>query len=345
MALPIEGFTVVVRRERIQDLLDAKRLAIPNGTALADEFLWRISFMTPADAHVFVETLESLGINATKGPDSDAATVNEFDGAVEPYCEWLEMMRWEKAVIAWLAGTTPKTVTAREGWDPKVGSGLEYRSAHDGLELLRVEDNVEVYRDKATGKELYIGRSDTPVESLYDVAKEIVFRHMRTIGEQKLEGSEAEEVARAVAMIDRVVENVTDNWRVHWVHGKGRLALGNLSKAHESFQRAYELEKNEQAIARELCGACLELGKFDDAVSVGERAVALVPDDDGLLANLALAYLMARNISAAQKAIGASYARNAVDPINALLHRVIGEVAAGHRPIPNSMAELTRSLS
>ena len=50
MAIPIEGFTVVAKRERIQPLLDNEQVSILNATTLADDDIWRCSFMTLDDA-------------------------------------------------------------------------------------------------------------------------------------------------------------------------------------------------------------------------------------------------------------------------------------------------------
>lgn len=341
MAIPIEGYSVVVRRKRIQHLLDVGKIEIRNSTAIADDDLWRCSFMIMEDASKFARSLEALGLNASRGPDSDAVIVSEFDLSIEPYCEWLNTSKWEKAVIAWLAGTEPRTVVAPEGWDPKVGSGLTYSPGKDQLEFLRVEGQVEVYRDKQTGKEVYIGRTSMPVEALFKSAGQIITNHLRSIDEPVLTGADAAEVASAIAMLDQVLAEVSDEWRAYWMHGKGHLALGNLSAAYDSFTRAYALEKNEQAISRELAGVCLELGKYQQAVELAERAVSLQPDNDELLSNLALAHLLAGNIEAAQKTICAALKIDSSDSINQNVAMVIQQIANGSRPLPKSMRDLT----
>lgn len=57
--------------------------------------------MAKADAEKFLRGLEKLALNVSQGPDSDAILVSEFDQSIEPYCEWLNIGVWEKAVIAW----------------------------------------------------------------------------------------------------------------------------------------------------------------------------------------------------------------------------------------------------
>jgi Flp pilus assembly protein TadD len=343
MAIPIEGYTVVAQRVRIQHLLDEQKVPSPNAAVLADDHLWRCSFMTHHDAAHFAKSLESLGLNISQGPDSDVVLVNEFDLAIDPYCEWLLTGHWEKAVIAWLAGTEPRTVSARDGWDPKIGSGLTFRTSTEGLEFVQLkEDNVEVFRDKATGQLLYVGRTSAPTGSLFKSAADIIRKHFHVAGQPPVTGSDASDVKRAIEMLDKILPEAPDNWQAHWFHGKGHLAIGNLTPAYESFHRAYALEKNEEAIPRELGGTCLALGKFDEALQLNERAVAMHPDNHELLGNLALAHLLAGNIEAAQRSIKAAQTIEPNDTINIHLSTIIDEVATGRRPQPKSMDYLQR---
>jgi tetratricopeptide (TPR) repeat protein len=299
--------------------------------------------MTEADSLGFMRSLEKLGLNVSQGPDSDVVLVNEFDQSVTPYCEWLVTAKWEKAVIAWKAGTRPDSVVAREGWNPQVGSGLSFydRDSQDNLKFLRLQDNVEVFLNKETGKEVYLGRTSTPVEAMFKTASQVIGGHFVTAGEKPLRGQAAAEVAGAVEMLDKVIVAAPDSWNVLWFHGKGQMALGNLELAYRSFRRAYELEKNVEAVPRELAGVCLELGKFDEAVKVAEQAAALAPDNAGLLGNLAIAYLLANRTAEAQKSIAAAIRVTQDDKVNNCLDQVIREVAEGKRPRPYSLADLS----
>jgi tetratricopeptide (TPR) repeat protein len=340
MAIPIEGYSVVAQKARIAFLLESHAFDIPNSTALGDNDIWRCCFMTQTDAVEFIRLLEKLNLNASQGPDSDVVLVNEIDQSVTPYCEWLAITKWEKAVIAWKAGTRPESVTAHQGWDPKVGSGFYFHdgNAHDNLEFLRLQDNIEVYMNKETGKEMYIGRTSTPVEAMFKTASQMIGRHFVTAGEKPVLGKSAEDVASAVRMLEKVLASVPDFWNALWFLGKGQMALGNLELAYQSFLRAYELEKNVEAIPRELAGVCLELGKFDEAVKVSEYAASLKPDDAGVLGNLALVYLLAGRIDESQMSITAAIKITKNDKINNYLSQVIHEIADGKRPRPQSLA-------
>jgi tetratricopeptide (TPR) repeat protein len=342
MAITIDAYTVVAKLKSVQRLLSEGTLPLPNSTVLADDDLWRCSFMIHGDAINFMKSLQELGLNTSRGPDSDVVLVHEFDQSIYPYCEWLLTNTWENAVIAWLAGTEPRTIVAREGWDPKTGSGVSIVNPGDvdGYELLRVEGNIEVYLDKQSGKEVYIGRASAPIESMFKVAAGIILANWRSAGERPVEGENARQVTSAVEMLRKVIEEAPDKWQAHWFLGKGYIALGDLSSAYDSFQRAFELERNEQVISQEFAGVCLEIGKFDQALELAKSAVTIKPNSHDLTGNLALAYLLTGELSAAQKSISAALKIEPKDQVNCLLHQVIDDVVSGRRPIPKTMAEV-----
>jgi tetratricopeptide (TPR) repeat protein len=343
MAVPIEGFSVVAQKDRIKPFLDSGTVEAPNATALCDKEIWRCCFMEETDAVKFMETLSALGLNVSQGPDSDVVLVSELDRSVSPYCEWLVTGNWEKAVIAWKAGTRPDSVSAREGWDPKVGSGLVFydRKSQDGLEFLRLQGNIEVYLNKETGKEVYLARTSAPVEALFKTAGKVITEHLVTAGEKPLSGDVAKQVSEAVKMLERVVAVCPDSWKVHWCLGKGEMALGDYEIAYQSLRRAYELERNAETVPRELAGVCLQLGKFDEAVDIAENATSLDPSNTGLIGNLALAYLLAGRTEEARRAISAALKIDGNDEINKLLFQFITEVAEGSRARPHSLAALS----
>jgi tetratricopeptide (TPR) repeat protein len=342
MAVTIEGFCVVVKKDRIAALFDAEKLVPPNGMFLADDEIWRCGFMAESDAQNFLKTLESLDLNVTTGPDSDAVIVNEFNQEIHPYCEWLETTNWEKAIIAWKAGTEPKKVVAMEGFDPAVGSGLSFHDpkSMDHLEFLRLEDKVEVFLNKETGEEVFIGRTTDPLESMYQSATESVRKHFRMTGEAILTGEEAEEVTKATEMLQKVSAELPQFWQAFFFLGKGQVALGQLEEAYQSFKRAVEIEQEVEGIPRELGGVCLELGRFEEAVETAQHAASLEPDNPETLGNLALTYLMAEKIEPAQKAIASAIKLAPDDEVNQNLDQIIRDVVSGKRDQPRSMADL-----
>ena len=341
MALPIEGFTLVAKLPRIAPLLESG-LESPNGMELQDEHLWCCSFMVAADAQAFALQLAELGLNVSQRPDSEFVMVNEFDQTIDPYCEWLQLAPYEKAVIAWLAGTVPNEVFAREGWDPTVGSGLRFRDPDndDNLELLRVEDNVEVYRDKETGEEVYVGRTAPPLEALYEAACKVIIEHWAP----PLTEEAAAEIREALSQLELVVGEYPESWMAHWHRGKGYAVLGDLDGAYTAFHLANQLAPEEVMTIKELGGLCLELGHFEEAVSVAQSGVELAPDDPILLGNLAVSFLRAAELEKARRAIDVALKVDAEDEINVRLEARVREVETGQRPQPQSMAELSQPV-
>jgi hypothetical protein len=342
MAVTIEGYAVVAQRRRIEHLLDAGDIPILNATPIGDAHIWRCCFMVQQDARDFCVQLESLGLNVSQGPDSDVVLIDEYERTTVPYCEWLVTAQWENAVIAWLAGTDPKKLTVREGWTPQKGSGLKRGMAIDvnELELLRIEGSVEVYRDKLTGKEHYVGRTSAPLDSMYQLATRTLQAHWRQPGQPPLIGQPASEVRDALDMLQKCVVERPDEWRLHWFIGKGRAIIGETAVAYDSFRRAYDLASDEEPVSRELAGICLELGKGDEAVGYAERSAATHPDNHEVIANLALTHLVAGNLSAAVKTIHAALKLAPHDVTNRIISRVIVDVVDGRRPPPARLCDV-----
>ena len=341
MSITIEGFSVVVKRELVQPFLDDDRIVPPNRMFLGDDDIWRCSFMSNDDAGAFVKKLEALGLNGTKGPNPDLVLVNEFNHDVYPYCEWLELGNYQKAIVAWKAGSDPEKLVAHEGFDPAVGSGLLFRdktNLHD-LEFLRVEGNIEVYLDKRSGDEVFLGRTRTP-EVLFQTACEAIRPHFKIPGDPPVASEEADAVNLAIADLEKLITDYPEFSQAMFFCGKGYIALGQYGSAYRHFAKGYELEPQVEGYARELGGVCLELGKFDEAVVVGEKAAALKPDDCETLGNLSIIYLMARRIDAARKAIKSALKIAPEDNVNQNLYALIESVANGQRAQPTSMKDI-----
>ena len=341
MSITIEGFSVVVKQELVQPFLDDDRIIPPNRMFLGDDDIWRCSFMSNDDAGAFIKKLEALGLNASTGPNPDVVLVNEFEHEVYPYCEWLELGNYQKAVVAWKTGSDPEKLVAHEGFDPAVGSGLLFRDKTNlqDLEFLRVEGNIEVYLDKRSGAEVYLGRTRTP-EALFQTACEAIRLHFKIPGEAPVTGEDADEVNSAVADLEKLVADYPDFAQAMFFCGKGYIALGLYGAAYRHFTKGYELEPNVEGYARELGGVCLELGKFDEAVVIGEKAAALKPDDRETLGNLSIIYLMAERIDAARKAINSALKIDPDDKVNQNLLALIESVANGEHPQPKSMKDI-----
>ena len=344
MAVVIEGYTVLVRLDRIQSRLSHPTFEIPNSTALFDDHLWRCAFMAEADARRFVDYLGKLGMKVEPGPDCEALIVDEFDVATRQPCEWLNITMWAKAVIAWRAGTELTTVMAREGWDPQKGSGLTREAVGNAkhLEFLGEKDGVETYLNTDIGKKVYVGRSKLSVDVIFERSCQVIKSNFVDPGGSPLSGPVADSVSKAVLDLEQLLSLDATRWNVLWFHGKGLVALGRTAEAYESFRKAFELEQGVEAVLRELAGVCLELAKFDEAVAVAERAAELSPADPATLGNLALAQLMAGQVTNAKVSSSKALSIDPDDRINRLVGSVIDEVSSGTRDQPKTLGDLTK---
>ena len=312
MAIAIEGYSVVGRVARMEEhpggiegLLED---IAPELGWIQDDDLWCRAFMAEEDAAHLMNLFNKVGFETEKGPESDFVMVNEFDRSMSPYCEWLNISEWDKGVIAWLAGTEPDKLIAREGWSPEKGSGLTFARVDDpNLEFLRLDGDVEVYLNKETGEEVFLARAIPNPDVVYATASKVILDNRIEPGQTPLNGEVAAEVRNAVTSLEDLLEHNEPTWRLYFCIGKGREALGDLGGAYEAMKLAHEADDEEtELILRELGGMCLQLGSADEAVAVTEKAAAIQPDDPATLGNLACAYLIAARLDEAEATITAA---------------------------------------
>ena len=185
MAVLIEAISVVTRRAAIDAKYPGAWKAFvdesPNRTLCYDSDLARVGFMTPMDVGVFVEHLERNGMFfLVNGTAQDIAVVDQQQGPTTK-CEWLEFARLPFGE----SGGTVSACWLFEG--PRMGAGVHFRGltmdlhtppgwtfedslskkfafipiqdAQSRLDFLRSENGVDVFLDRETGKEVFIGRT------------------------------------------------------------------------------------------------------------------------------------------------------------------------------------------
>lgn len=313
----------------------------PNSTFCADDSLACVSFMVASDAKVFFDELGSLGLDVANG--NDAVICDAFSQEIRPDCAWLQMGRYKQGTIAWIDGEDIRTIVGPPGWDPE-GQRLNYATIEEAakrLKYLRNDGNVQVFWDSVEEREVYVGRTQVPLEMLFQQAGAIVTANLRNPGSSPAPAEVAVEIQRAIEMLETIVERSSESWRVHWLLGKAWHALGKSELAFVSLSKAFELEKQESVIPRELCGICLELGRGSDAVRISEHAIGLEPQNPELLGNLAVAHLIDGKHKQAQATIEAALKQNPNDPINQTLKRVVADVMNGRRTQPRDLFDLT----
>ncbi len=357
MPVLLEGTAVVMRNDALERCIDggaANFCAVaPNAMSYGDEGISQASFMSPRDAEMFRDKMVMMGLNGSIDAP-EVVVVDAHRRKVMPQCDWLVLMEYKGSLIASLSGDESEVVIAPETWNPESGPSLQHMSAEDvanRLEFVRRDVRVDVYRDKETGQLLYSARLHETPDELFRQAAEVVLKHMRHPGQPPPEESVQDEVREAIGSLQQLASTYQDGWRIWFLLGKAWHTVDRPKRAIAALERAAELGEDDESdsndgpahkevVHKELAGILLETGQTDRACRVGEKAVALRPDDPELLGNLAVAYLLDGRTESAEKSLDHALRINKDDATNRYLKAKLRQIAAGQIPIPRSLAEL-----
>ncbi len=175
MAVLVEAISAIIRVQAIHERYAGGWasfvLSVPNQTLCSDNELARVGFMSPDDCKAFVDQLDSVGIAFLRnGQTRDVTVADQLRGFTVP-CEWADFGRIElnpgqTVSAAQLKSTGSRQVFCPEGWKYEgslsqqfgfVPSGTEQKS----LRFLRREQDLDVYLNILTSKEVSIGRTAT----------------------------------------------------------------------------------------------------------------------------------------------------------------------------------------
>ncbi len=182
MAVLIEAISVVCRRDAIENKVlggwNSFLEVVPNQTLCFDEFLSRVGFTSPVDVEKFCNELQNLGLAFVEDEKFiDIAVVDQREGPTL-HCDWLIFQRVEFfkpamkiAVCEFKTHSAPQkntedlslSVCFPQNW--KYENSLSRKSHFTPIEeisskykFLRHENNVDVFLDLETGKEVFMGR-------------------------------------------------------------------------------------------------------------------------------------------------------------------------------------------
>jgi hypothetical protein len=174
MAVLIEGISVVIRTEALLKKYPggwgAFLAIIPNKTLCSDNELTRVGFMTPQDVGSFINILQQAGLEFQKSGNAiDLVVIDQLRGPTT-WCEWIEFghinmnANGNKVAVCRLAGSQSMQVVTPNGWKYEGSLSASHGfvsndDANKNLEFLRNENGVDVYLDKTTGEEVYVGRT------------------------------------------------------------------------------------------------------------------------------------------------------------------------------------------
>jgi tetratricopeptide (TPR) repeat protein len=351
MPVLLEGTAVVIRNAALERCLDGGASDFPsiapNAMSFADEDLSQASFMSSRDAELFRDKLLLMGLSGDED-SPDVVLVDAHNQSMTPPCDWLQLMEYKGSLIACLVGNESDVVVAPDSWDPDAGPSLKHMSADEvenRLEFIRRDQRVDVYRDRESGQLLYSARlNDTP-EELFNKSADVILNNMRHPGQPPVKESAQSEIREAIGMLQQLANSDQGTWRTWFLLGKAWHAVDRNLRSISSFEKAIELaEQPDSVIYKELAGVLLEDGKTERACQMGEKAVALRPDDVELLGNLAIAYLLDHRVDEAEKALRHALSIDGNDSTNQFIRSKIQAVKDGLIPNPKTLGELEGRL-
>ena len=173
MAILIEATCVIVRADAIVGRYPggwvAFRDSAPNRSLVCDNEIAGIGFMAYQDVDNFIRHLQSLGLRFHEGGQTlDMAIVDQWHGVTTP-TDWLEFghMGGEGTRVSAcrLAGSQEENFFTPDGWiyEGSASQTLRLFSKEEvakSLDYVERRGDLDVYRERATGKLLYVGRTD-----------------------------------------------------------------------------------------------------------------------------------------------------------------------------------------
>ena len=189
MPVLCECISVIIKCSSIERYfkggMDAFYKIIPNDTARSDGELFGVGFMNPMDVKSFIDVLENSGLQFQKSKgfslkrlknrsQNDIVVVDQFMGPTTD-CDWIEFSQFPvgenntMVSACWLFegtrfGLGPQisedqlnNLAVPHGWTPDQTDSISFHPDYesDRFTFLRHENGLDVYLEKATGKEHY----------------------------------------------------------------------------------------------------------------------------------------------------------------------------------------------
>lgn len=162
---------MVVRRARIREQYpggwDGFVRDCPNQTLCADSDLARVGFMAPADVENFCRSLEVYGFIFQRDNKAiDFAVVDQLTGPTTP-CDWLEfgiLLDGNEVAACRMPGSQDRHVLTPDRWRYEGSLSARFtfvpgRPEASGVVFLRHEDGIDVYFNRLTKEEGFMGRT------------------------------------------------------------------------------------------------------------------------------------------------------------------------------------------
>lgn len=175
MAILIEAISVVIKRSAIDQKFPSGWEAFvencPNQTLCADSALARVGFMSPVDVESYVKQLEKIGFIYLQAGEAIDLVVADQQRGLSAKCKWVEFDHVnldsdssKRVACCQIIGGVEEPLFTPDGWQFEGSLSQTFSFAptehvEKSLEFLRHEDGLDVYFNKLTGKEVYLGRT------------------------------------------------------------------------------------------------------------------------------------------------------------------------------------------
>lgn len=347
MSVVVDVWAVVARKPAVEDRLSGGIAewcrGAPNSQWCVDRNLCSVGFMVRSDALDFARSLERRGLRVQEGGAYHDAAIVTSEGAWVHACAWVVVGRYAGVNAAWLTGTDPDPVVVPMRWRESSAQLLCFSDdeAERRLRFVRADDNVEVYEDTETGREVYVGRTRAPAPPdahaarRLEAAISLVEPYLTSTGlPRRLGLFERRRLRKGIRALEAETAHAGDTPRAWWYLGMARRSAADPEGAYAALKRAYDASPTIDAIGREYAGQCLALGRGQEAVAVSLRNCELHPEDAGLRSNLALALLIAGDVERAHAEVTRARAMQPGDAVTTALLGIIAEVRRGERERP-----------
>ena len=178
MAVLVEGVSVIVRHDSIEQRCQGGWQGfvsqVPNSTLCSDNELARVGFMHPDDVGAFLARLTGRGLLFLDSERKavDMCVVDQRQGPTTA-CDWLKLLRIAmeggSILCACIKDSKQGKVICPPGWSFERSLSRSF-GFHPGIQLdenyefIKREGNLDIYRDRRDGKEVYVGRPVSPEE-------------------------------------------------------------------------------------------------------------------------------------------------------------------------------------
>ena len=337
MAVVIEGFSVIIRRDAIQARFpggwEAFSRQAPNATLCSDGQVVRVAFMHPRDIEAYVTSLENRGLIYLMGGRAIDMNVADQIRGTNFEDDWLTLGKVKiegvEISIAWM-GEPDGRLSVPEGWRP---GALKYAPQADGdrLRFLRREGDIEVYENLLTGEEQFHGR--TIVEGGGEASAlgqlEGIFHEMLNL-ESKVEAARARRDRKVESGLLKKLRTDLLPGAVRWtregevqipfaylVAGLGHRILGERKVAEAFLKKGNEVAPGNLAFLRELVRVLGEQNRPEEALPYAREAVKVDTIDAGAWGNLAMCLIQCKKMDEAREALREALLLDPNDKLNA----------------------------